>query len=144
MTTKSGSLRDLYIDPSSAWSFNTSPAPNGPGAPVPPQANGAPAYQWSSRPSNNSIFDLSPDLDLSDAGGGNGLNFLKAMVASAVLQYANTAVVMPWEVANVLLQVQWVPRDAGEPSPEPELVEEEVDDAVRPTLHDHFVWLKSR
>lgn len=36
---------------------------------------------------------------------------------------------MPWEVGKLLLQVQWVPRDAGEPE-EPELVEDN-DDAVR-------------
>jgi fusion and transport protein UGO1 len=24
---------------------------------------------------------------------------------------------MPWEVGKMLLQVQWVPRDAGEPEP---------------------------
>lgn len=35
---------------------------------------------------------------------------------------------MPWEVAKLLLQVQWVPRDAGEPE-EPELVQDN-DDAV--------------
>jgi len=38
----------------------------------------------------------------------------KALVASAVLQYTSTAIVMPWEVGKLLLQVQWVPRDAGE------------------------------
>lgn len=40
---------------------------------------------------------------------------------------------MPWEVAKLLLQVQWVPRDAGEPE-EPETVQE-IDDAVRLRTH---------
>ena len=31
---------------------------------------------------------------------------------------------MPWEVGRLLLQVQWVPRDAGEPEPSAEIVEE--------------------
>ncbi len=53
----------------------------------------------------------------SGGGGGRGPNFaqvFKALVASAVLQYTSTAIVMPWEVGKLLLQVQWVPRDAGE------------------------------
>ncbi|KAG5654025.1 hypothetical protein H0H81_008040 [Sphagnurus paluster] len=33
---------------------------------------------------------------------------------------------MPWEVGKLLLQVQWVPRDAGEPE-EPELVDDNED-----------------
>jgi len=40
---------------------------------------------------------------------------------------------MPWEVAKLLLQVQWVPRDAGEPE-EPEIAQEN-DDAVRLRAH---------
>jgi hypothetical protein len=42
---------------------------------------------------------------------------------------------MPWEVGKLLLQVQWVPRHAGEPV-EPEYVEE-PDDAVGP-LYPHI------
>ena len=39
---------------------------------------------------------------------------------------------MPWEVGKLLLQVQWVPRDAGETELFTETAEEEevVDDAV--------------
>jgi fusion and transport protein UGO1 len=50
-------------------------------------------------------------------------------VASAVLQYTSNAIAMPWEVGKLLLQVQWVPRDAGEP--ELEVGEDELEDAVR-------------
>jgi len=59
-------------------------------------------------------------MELRGGGGGGGErgpNFaqvFKALVASAVLQYTSTAIVMPWEVGKLLLQVQWVPRDAGE------------------------------
>lgn len=124
------SLRDLYIDPSSAWAFLPPP----PASPPRPSVSeslptpSAPSYQWSTRPSHNSIFDLSPSLDLSEPSSVNVTNLLKTLVASAVLQYTSTAIAMPWEVAKLLLQVQWVPRDAGEPE-EPELVEDN-DDAV--------------
>jgi fusion and transport protein UGO1 len=44
------------------------------------------------------------------------------------MQYTNTAIVMPWEVGRLLLQVQWVPRDAGEPELNAETAEEEDDE----------------
>jgi fusion and transport protein UGO1 len=126
MTSSSASLRGLYSDPSSAWSFVQSiPA-------IPSNSSSQPAptaqpYQWSSRPSHNSIFDLAPELaDPSD--GIDPINLLKTLAASAVLQYTSTAIAMPWEVAKLLLQVQWVPRDAGDPEP-PEIAEDN-DDAV--------------
>lgn len=125
MTTPS-SLRDLYIDPSSAWSF-LPPQPNTAVSPPSP----APVYQWSARPSHNSILDLSPSLDLSEPSGINASQLLKAFAASAVLQYTSTAIVMPWEVGKLLLQVQWVPRDAGDPEPlNVSVVDEDHDDAV--------------
>lgn len=126
MSTPS-SLRDLYIDPSSAWAFLPPTSPSPPVNISEPNSSG-PSYQWSSRPSHNSIFDLSPSLDLSEPSGVNVTHLLKALVASAVLQYTSTAIAMPWEVGKLLLQVQWVPRDAGEPE-EPELAEDN-DDAV--------------
>jgi fusion and transport protein UGO1 len=83
------------------------------------------------RPSPNSIFDLSPSLDLSEPSSINATQLFKAVVASAILQYTSTAVVMPWEVGKMLLQVQWVPRDAGEPEPLVlDVVENDDDDAV--------------
>jgi mitochondrial fusion and transport protein UGO1 len=128
----SSSLRDLYIDPSQAWNFvppipaakSTSELLEGPG-------HTTPVHQWSMRPSPNSIFDLSPSLDLSESFGINVAQLFKAVVASAILQYTSTAIVMPWEVGKMLLQVQWVPRDAGEPEPlDSEMVEHDRDDAV--------------
>lgn len=126
------SLRDLYIDPSQAWTF----VPPIPGAAVKavsePLLEGSdpPVHQWSMRPSPNSIFDLSPSLDLSEPAGINAIQLFKALVASAILQYTSTAIVMPWEVGKMLLQVQWVPRDAGEPEPLDLVVEADHDDAV--------------
>ena len=131
MSNSGHSLRDLYIDPSSQWSFSDALGSNatGPATPEPPAAA---SYQWSSRPSHNSVFDLNPSLDISDTSGRNLVEVLKTLVASAVLQYSSTAVGMPWEVATTLLQVQWVPRDAGEPLEGEELpTEEEHDDSVR-------------
>ena len=125
------SLRDLYIDPAQTWAFTT-PAPlqnaTSPAPPAAPSAPVAPSYQWSTRPSHNSIFDLSPSLDLSEPSGINAAQLFKAFVASAVLQYTSNAIAMPWEVGKLLLQVQWVPRDAGEP--EPLYAEDDHEEAV--------------
>lgn len=55
---------------------------------------------------------------------------LKTLVASAFLQYTTTAIAMPWEVGKLLLQVQWVPRDAAESDDEETLVEEVVEEVV--------------
>ena len=63
------------------------------------------------------------------AGGAHAAQLFKAFVASAVLQYTSTAIVMPWEVGKLLLQVLWVPRDAGEVD-EIEVGEDEDEDAV--------------
>jgi fusion and transport protein UGO1 len=50
------------------------------------------------------------------------------------MQYTSTAIVMPWEVGRLLLQVQWVPRDAGEPEPSAETAEEEDGEVCVPML----------
>lgn len=117
------SLRDLYIDTSSTWAFVPPAIPQT--AASEPLSSGA-SYQWSNRPSHNPIFDLSPSLDLNEVSGINVANSLKALAASAVLQYSSTAIAMPWEVGKLLLQVQWVPRDAGELE-EPEVVDDNDD-----------------
>ncbi|KAJ3749950.1 mitochondrial carrier domain-containing protein [Lentinula detonsa] len=127
----SSSLRDLYSDPSSAWSFSP-PALSAPGAaaaapnftqPVP----GALSSQWKSpRAPHSSIFDLSPDLtDVSDI---NLVQAVRTVMASAMLQYASTAIAMPWEVGKLLLQVQWVPRDVQDLESIHEIPEEETSD----------------
>lgn len=133
------SLRDLYIDPSNAWAFvppaPSVPKPNATSTSAPEPV--AQAYQWSTRPTRNSIFELSPSLDLSEPSGINPAQLFKTIVASAVLQYTSTALVNPWEVGKLLLQVQWVPRDAGEPQAEEEYVEEH-EETVRPAQWPWF------
>ncbi len=99
------SLRELYTDPTQAWAF-VPPKP-----PHHPQLNQAPSsYQFPNR--SSSSFQFPNDLDLEPHAPV--AKVFKALVASAVLQYTSTAIVMPWEVGKLLLQVQWVPRDAGE------------------------------
>lgn len=77
---------------------------------------------------------------IGDRGGGErGPNFarnFKALVASAVLQYTSTAIVMPWEVGKLLLQVQWVPRDAGEEMDVDDLDDEEEGEGERHRVGD--------
>ncbi|RXW22895.1 hypothetical protein EST38_g2943 [Candolleomyces aberdarensis] len=132
----SSSLRDLYIDPSSAWSFVPS-ATNSTNPPVPKEPPLAPAYQWSSRPSHNSLFDLNPSLGNAESAGSNVRDLFKTLIASAVLQYCSTAVSNPLEVATTLLQVQWVPRDAGDPVPsESAHIDEDNDDALSDSSGD--------
>ena len=121
------SLRDLYNHPSSAWAFlpaaNTSTS-------TPSPSPSSHSYEWkTSRPNPRSIFDLSPSQDLSDSGIDVSL-LLSSLLASAVLQYTSTAIVMPWEVGRLLLQVQWVPRDTGDPAPGSDEIAEEEDEEV--------------
>ncbi|EKM83485.1 hypothetical protein AGABI1DRAFT_110137 [Agaricus bisporus var. burnettii JB137-S8] len=129
--TSPPSLRDLYIDPSSAWAF-IPPTLNSshPNAATDVSEPVAQAYQWSTRPTRNSIFELSPSLDLSEPLGINPAQLFKSVLASALLQYTSTALVNPWEVGRLLLQVQWVPRDAGEPEAEDDYIVEEQEEPL--------------
>ena len=54
------------------------------------------------------------------------------MFATILLQYASTAIAMPFEVGKTLLQVQYVPKDGPEPadSSEIELELEQEQDTV--------------
>ena len=124
----SSSLRDLYSDPSSAWSFTqASPAPAAAsGSSSTPSPSTIP-FQWKSRSgaSHNSIFDLSPDLNDVSVSDIDLIRVLKTVLASAMLQYTSTAIAMPWEVGKLLLQVQWVPRDVQDSDLVQEVAEEE-------------------
>lgn len=106
------SLRDLYVDPSNAWSFV-------------PSAPGSKQY---SRP----VSEFTPALEFyKEPYGLNTAHLFRSVAASAVMQYTTSALVNPWEVGKLLLQVQWVPRDAGDPLAEQEYVEDEVEETVR-------------
>lgn len=70
---------------------------------------------------------------LENAEGRDWGKLVSDTLAAAVLSYASTAVVMPFEVAKVLLQVQWIPKeevaDALDPPEElPGTAEEAVDE----------------
>ncbi|KAG1871137.1 mitochondrial carrier domain-containing protein [Suillus tomentosus] len=119
------SLRDLYNPPSSAWAFIPPPAPMQ-NASVPAPAPAATSYQWTTRPAHNSIFDLSPSLDLSEPSSLDVSLLLRSLFASALLQYTSTALVMPLEVGKLLLQIQWIPKDA--PAPSSQIYEEEEEE----------------
>lgn len=116
------SLRDLYSTNPPTWSF-TPPNSTGPppGPPQSQQMSSVSSHTFSSRPMQNSIFELSPEL--AEPGGLDLGLLLKTLIASAVLGYTTTAIAMPWEVGKCLLQVQWVPRDA-----------EQLDDAEPATV----------
>nr|GAT47316.1 predicted protein [Mycena chlorophos] len=129
--SSSASLRGLYSDRTTAWSFVSPPPVSNPSSVQPPSGH---AYQWSSRPAHNSIFDLSPQL-ADSADGIDTIYFFKTFGASVILQYTSSAIAMPWEVGKLLLQVQWVPRDAGEPDPT-ELPDDE-DDALSDASNDN-------
>ncbi|KAF7306590.1 hypothetical protein MIND_00450300 [Mycena indigotica] len=132
-SASSASLRGLYSDRNTAWSFVTPPPSSGANAST-AQPVAGPAYQWSSRPAHNSIFDLSPEL-ADPADGIDTVHLLKTFATSAILQYTSSAIAMPWEVGKLLLQVQWVPRDAGEP----DLVDlpDDEDDALSESSNDN-------
>ena len=119
------SLRDSYIPPSSAWAF----LPQNPISTVvaTPLQSSQPVYQWSTRSKHNSIFDLSPSLDLTEPSGIDASLFFRSIIASVVLGYTSTVIAMPWEVGKMLLQVQWVPRHAREPDPVSDPVQDEVE-----------------
>ncbi|KAG7450194.1 mitochondrial carrier [Guyanagaster necrorhizus] len=125
------SLRDLYNGSSSAWSFVPPPLP--PSANTSSSASSSSSFQWSTRPTPNSIFDLSPDLN--DANGINAVDLFKTLAASAVLQYASSAIAMPWEVGKMLLQVQWVPRDSHDYHSD--VGPEDDDDALSDSSNDN-------
>ena len=127
------SLRDLYGTNTPTWSFTPPSIQTGPPSrpPPPSQTSSIPSYTFTSRPVQNSIFELSPAL--AEPGGLDLGLLLKTLIASAVLGYTTTAIAMPWEVGKCLLQVQWVPRDA-EQVDDSEPATEEVAEEVRPFL----------
>jgi fusion and transport protein UGO1 len=122
-----GSLRELYAPPPTSWTFESVadrvsvPAGSDPSPSV--------SHQWPTRPSTNSVLDLSPSLGES---GANATELVRAVLASALMQYTTTAMIMPFEVGKTLLQVQWVPRDAEDlPEADPEVEEEKLEEVSR-------------
>lgn len=129
------SLRDLYNPPSTQWTFIPPPSSS-----VPKQAptNASfTSYQWTTRPAPSSIFDLSPSLNVGEPSSFDVSLLFRSLVASALLQYCSTAMAMPLEVGKLLLQIQWVPKDA--PIQEPEEEAEEETETVSQILFRHLI-----
>ena len=124
------SLRGQYSPPVSDWAFNSSSglpsSSQPPNAPVP--------TTWSTRspPPKPRVLDLSPypfeELDIGSEGAIDVRTLLKLLIGNALLQYASTGIAMPFEVAKVLTQVQWIPRDAVAFVPEEVVYEPEGDE----------------
>ncbi|KAF5341556.1 hypothetical protein D9757_014564 [Collybiopsis confluens] len=122
----SSSIRDLYSDPSSSWSFTAATQPNAPlNSAAAVSSPGPSTWKAAVRPPHNSIFDLSPDLNDVSVADINVVQVLRTVLASAMLQYASTAIAMPWEVGKLLLQVQYVPRDVQDSGVIQEVPEED-------------------
>ena len=108
-STPPSSLRDLYTASSGSWDFRSGSS-NGNGSVVTASTSSAPQWQ---RPSHNHVFDLSPSLGDSDLDS-SGIDLRAAtrnIVAAIMLRYLTTAIAMPWQVSQTLLQVQWMPRE---------------------------------
>lgn len=112
------SLRDLYITPSNTWSFvPPSLSHDSSNSTHPPVSGPSTSSQWSTRTAPNPLFDLSSTLS-GDDSGLDITSLAKEFLAAALLQYATSALVQPWEVGRTLLQVQWVPRDPSDIAPD--------------------------
>jgi hypothetical protein len=142
---RTGSLRDAYSPPVNEWTFVATPAP-GASSSAGSAAPSTPASTWTagSPPSRARVLDLSPyTYDEIDPGTAlDAKSALKWLLSAAVLQYATTGIAMPFEVAKILMQCQWIPKDAieGESSgfidqSHEEDDSENEDDSVR---HNHF------
>ncbi|THH29736.1 hypothetical protein EUX98_g4452 [Antrodiella citrinella] len=121
--SSSASLRDLYTPPSDAWSFTPAQASNATAQNVPPPSS----YQWSTRTHSNPLLDLSASISGDDEGMDIKL-LLQGLLYSAMLRFSASVVTVPWDIGKTLLQVQWVPRDAGEVVPGTVLITDESDE----------------
>ncbi|KAI0080032.1 mitochondrial carrier [Panus rudis PR-1116 ss-1] len=110
------SLRDLYTAPSNSWNFASTAPGNSTSSSsnlnIPDPASASGSYQWSTRTAQSPLLNLSSIND--DDSPLDVKELVQGLLASALLQYAATAIAIPWDVAKTLLQVQWVPREAGE------------------------------
>lgn len=125
-SASSGSLRDTYSNPNSAWSFSPpSVSQNSSSSSSSPLPGGR---EWSMRINANPVFDLSPSLSYDDGIRIDIKGVVHSVIGTFVMQYGGTAIAMPWEAAKILLQVQWNPRDAGSAKAQEEeaVIEEEV------------------
>ncbi|KAN0100881.1 Mitochondrial carrier domain containing protein [Tylopilus felleus] len=128
------SLRDMYNPPLSQWTFIP------PSVPKQSTTNASSAsYQWTTHPTPNSIFDLSPSLGVGEPSSFEVSLLFRSLVASALLQYSSTAMAMPLEVGKMLLQIQWVPKDALTQEHEDEAEDVEILSEVTNEEESYFV-----
>jgi len=114
-----GSLRDAYSPPANEWMFVAIPAsgtPSSAGSAGPSTSTSTSTWSAGSPPGRARVLDLSPypyeEID-PDAALDTKSAF-RWLVSAAVLQYATTGIAMPFEVAKILMQCQWIPKDAIE------------------------------
>ncbi|KAG8858724.1 hypothetical protein FRB96_004861 [Tulasnella sp. 330] len=132
-SSSGGSLRDTYSTPPDSWSFVPEITSTG------SSSLNASNASWG-RSSKTHVFDMTPapfedirsGLLLDEMDGRDWGKMTSDFVASMMLAYAGTAVVMPFEVAKTLLQVQWIPKedidDVMEPPVEPQIVQGDNDE----------------
>ena len=104
----SPSLRDLYAPPPNSWSFSAPPTNASDVGNTASEAASV-SYQWSTRQTSRPLLGLSGTMP--DDEGLDVKALMVGLFTSALLQYATTAVAVPWEGGKTLLQVQWIPRD---------------------------------
>ncbi|KAG8997438.1 hypothetical protein FRB90_012498 [Tulasnella sp. 427] len=138
MAGSSGSLRETYASPADSWAFVPVSSSSSNSSTGNPTTSGT---TWSRPTSSRShVFDLTPapfddfgTVLLDNSEGRDWGKLISNTLVAGVLTYASTAVVMPFEVAKVLLQVQWIPKeevaDALDPPEElPGTAEEAIED----------------
>lgn len=113
-----GSLRDAYSPQVNEWTFVATPAP-GASSSAGSAGPSTSASTWSTvpPPSRARILDLSPypyDDEINPETSLDTKTAFKWLVSAAMLQYATTGIAMPFEVAKILMQCQWIPKDAIE------------------------------
>ena len=137
------SLRGAYSPTVNEWTFVATPAlSTSPTGSVGPSSSSS---TWTASPPPNRapVFDLSPyPYDGIDPGGSlDAKGAFKWLVSAAILQYATTGIAMPFEVAKILMQCQWIPKEAVE-GERPDFIEEDneehdSDDKEDSVRHDH-------
>jgi hypothetical protein len=114
------SLRELYVHSSQSWSFIQPVLPHSQATQV------EHSYLWQppqSSPFTSSVFGSIPTraptvrTSVRSSDTQSIYRYARSSIAAFVLQYGSVALVNPFEVGKVLLQVQWVPRRSFQVSP---------------------------
>jgi fusion and transport protein UGO1 len=125
MASSSPSLRNLYKNHPDIWTF---PQANQT-ASSPSSSSVLGSSKWDGQIKSQSTSSLAALRDEEDTVVSANI-VLNGLLASALLQYATTAIAMPLEVGKLLLQIQYVPQEMDHWEAEPTLAEE-VEQEVR-------------